>query len=554
MTPYSNNYAMLRGISAMVLAILLASCGSIRNIHSEIDRFEQEFDTIDVVISGKDRLSRSPHGNWQLQVTGHGYGLGYKKGLLTKDLFRYQEWALFQKVSQLVPRQKRQRFLLQVLKWYHRSILNDIPLNYRKELYGLSIHAGDQYENLGNKYERSLLLHGAHDIGHAMQDLMLVGCSSVALWGSQTPHGELLIGRNFDFYVNEEFAKNKVVEFIEPSEGYKYAAVSWAGMIGVVSGMNEKGLTITLNAGKSSTPLKGKTPISIVARDILQQAKNIEEAIAIAQTFEVFISESLLIGSAEDNRAITIEISPKKMDVFEVQGDQLLCTNHFQSPAFQNDRNNREHIATSHSQYRMEKLKESFSKNNTYGPMDIAKVLRDETGKNRADIGLGNEKALNQLLAHHAVIFSPSELIMWVANSPYQLGAFEAYDLHQVFNSEEPIQPIDSLELPPAPIIHSQTFKDYLSYKAYLPKIDRAIETANRLPEVELLRFEQANPNLWLTHKYLGDYFYAHQNWEKSIFYYELALSKEVSSEKASKQLEKRVHKLKRKYGANDRK
>src|SRR5690606_40391689 len=60
-----------------------------------------------------------------------------------------------------------------------------------------------------------------------MQDLMLVGCSSIALWDDFTEDGELLIGRNFDFYVNDAFAENKIVEFIQPKTGYNYASVTW---------------------------------------------------------------------------------------------------------------------------------------------------------------------------------------------------------------------------------------------------------------------------------------------------------------------------------------
>ena len=81
--------------------------------------------------------------------------------------------------------------------------------------------------------EGELNYDAAHDIGHAMQEYMLVGCSSFAVWNQESADSSLVVGRNFDFYVGESFAENKIVLFMNPENGYKYASITWPGMMGV---------------------------------------------------------------------------------------------------------------------------------------------------------------------------------------------------------------------------------------------------------------------------------------------------------------------------------
>ncbi|MBA5792090.1 acyl-CoA--6-aminopenicillanic acid acyl-transferase [Flavobacterium sp. xlx-214] len=530
----------------IIIVSFLVSCGGIHHLKSESKTYQTNLQDQTIALTKFDVLNKSENGNWQLRLQGNPYELGYKKGLLTKDLYQNQERVFFDKVAEIVPNPSKQKQMLKFLKWYNRTILDHTPISLKEELFALSSFATNEYDDLGTKFERNLLLHSSHDIGHAMQDLMLVGCSSIALWGQYTEDGNLLIGRNFDFYVNDAFAQNKIVEFISPDKGYKYASVTWPGMIGVVSGMNEKGLTVTLNAGKSSIPLKGKTPVSIVARYILQHTKNIEEAVKLAQTFEVFVSESILIGSAQDNKAVVIEISPKKFDVFEANNGKLMCTNHFQSAAYQSDKRNQDHIETSHSYYRLQKLEESLQQEKTYQVNDVLHILRDVSGLNEKNIGLGNEKSLNQLIAHHGIIFKPKEGMMWVSNNPYQLGAFDAYNLNDIFANKE-LKPIKKDELKADDFLLSDAYKKIQVFKNLEPLFFNAIKNKSVLPDDILTNFEQSNPEFWLTYKLLGDYYNAQKDYQKASKAYEQSLTKEISSENERNNVLKKYQKATKK-------
>ncbi|MEG0187146.1 MAG: C45 family peptidase, partial [Algoriella sp.] len=322
----------------ILLFILFTSCGVQKSLKDrpDLSTYHSQKYTRDKVNDSlfyiaDNFLKKNKTQNWELYVSGDPLEIGQKTGVLTKELYAFQEQSFMNLIDDYIPSKRRKKFLFKILKYYNRDLHQYITNEHKAEILGLSESATNRYDSLMDKYNRNLFLHGAHDIGHAMHDLMLVGCSSLAVWDEKSEDGGLLIGRNFDFYANDDFAKNKIISFVKPKVGYPYMSITWAGMIGVSSGMNLEGLTVTINAGKSSIPFKAKTPISLVALEILQHASTIEEAIAIAKTKKVFVSESIMVGSSKDHNVALIEISPKNFGVYQVKNQPyLVCTNHFQ--------------------------------------------------------------------------------------------------------------------------------------------------------------------------------------------------------------------------------
>lgn len=245
----------------LFLAIHLISCGVRKSTKHlpDIQQYSLEIPKVDRINDStfsfkQNYLTKNKQQLWELYIKGNPLQLGHNNGALTKDLMQAQEKIFFSKVEDIVPSKLKQSLLRGFLKWYNRKMHLNVREDFQAELYGLSQYSSDQYNFIAPKFQRTLYLHGAHDIGHAMQDLMMVGCSSLAAWNDNTEDGDLLIGRNFDFYAGDDFAKNKLIQFVEPENGIPYFSVSWSGMIGVVSGMNKEGITVTINAGKSKIP------------------------------------------------------------------------------------------------------------------------------------------------------------------------------------------------------------------------------------------------------------------------------------------------------------
>lgn len=556
-----NDRAVILFFLSLILIVNLSSCGVRKSIkHApDVSQYSLEVPKVNIINDStfsfnQNYLTKNKQQLWELYIKGNPLQLGYNNGALTQHLMQKQEEIFFSKVEGFVPSKFKQKLLRGFLKWYNRKMYLNVREDFQAELYGLSQYSSDKYDFIAPKFRRAMYLHGAHDIGHAMQDLMVVGCTSLAVWNENTEDGDLLIGRNFDFYVGDEFAKNKLVEFIEPENGIPYLSVSWPGMIGVVSGMNKEGITMTINAGKSKIPLTAKTPISFVTREILQYATTIDEAIAIAKKRKVFVSESILVGSANDKNAVIIEVSPDNFGVYRVENSsKVFCTNHFQSEAYKNDKRNQKHIVESDSEYRYEKLQELLQENKKLNPEKMASILRDKSGLKGENIGYGNEKAINQLLAHHAVIFSPQKKLVWVSSNPYQLGEFVCYDLNEIF-SDKRLKSGEfsksNLNIAKDPFVDSREFKNYEKFKFAHSEIQNAIDSDDMILTDDFIpHYQSLNPDFWLVYYQSGKYYFKQKEYSKAKTEFEKALTKEITTlpdkENVEKYLKKTLRKLK---------
>jgi predicted choloylglycine hydrolase len=493
---------------------------------------------------GANYLRKNQYGIWEMYIEGEPYERGLIYGELSKELIQYQEDVFVAQIDEFVPSDFWKQFLLHFIGFFNSDLTNYIPLENQQEIYGISKSFSDKYDHYATKYTRIINYHAAHDIGHALNDYSMVGCTSFSLNNSRTENGDLLIGRNFDFYVGDDFANEKLILFVNPSKGYSFTSYSWAGFTGIASGLNEKGLSVTINASKSDLPTASKMPISLLAREILQYASTIEEAIAIAKKRKTFVSETLMIGSAKDNKTILIEKSPTKMGVYDSKEDQVICANHYQSAAFKNDRNNTQNIQTSDSKYRYDRVTELLKQNNRYEPSTVLSVLRDQYAKNNDTLGMGNPRALNQLIAHHSVIIQPKQGVFYVTTHDYQLGPLLGYDLNKTFATKK-ISYSDSL--PASPFLKSAAYQQFKQFKktkqaisAYLLK-----NVPLSLSEKQIKAYIANNSESYLTYETLGKYFVKKGKQKKAIAYFELALTKNTASEGTRKELKQLIHQCK---------
>ncbi len=488
------------------------------------------------------RKSRS--GLFELYVEGQPFDRGVVNGKLTRELIQLQEDYFNDQINKMVPSNFYRHFLKYVVGWFNRDLDKHVTEEDKEEIYGISLSASGKYNYIGNNYQRILNYHAAHDIGHALQNLALVGCTSFGTWGSRSEDGNMIIGRNFDFYVGDHFSENKIVSFENPSDGFKFMYVTWGGFIGVVSGMNEKGMTVTINAAKSDVPTGSATPVSLVAREILQYARNISEALAIAKKRKMFVSESFLIGSVEDGKAVIIEKTPDSVGLYDPGKNEIICANHFQSKELVNLKSNRIQIKQSASDYRYRRLEELLNATPKNSVAKTVRILRDRSGMENSDIGQGNEKAVNQMIAHHSIIFEPQKQLVWVSTGPWQLGEFVCYDLNKVFSlagmkSNQEIAD-SALNLPADSFLLTNKYQLFLDFRRYKKEVSEGKDVN---PDSLIL----SNPNFYQSYQLAGNLMFRKKLYKTAEQYYRAALSKEIATKKEENDIRDMISKCEEK-------
>jgi hypothetical protein len=144
---------------------------------------------------------------------------------------------------------------------------------------------------------------------------------------------------------------------------------------------------------------------------------------------KLFVSESILVGSAKDGESAIIENHPIRRTSFLLNKPDCLRQS-FPGEAA-HDKINLENITGSDSKYRFNRVNELLQKDaeimkrcSLHCATDMARM----TGS-----GMGNPLAVNQLIAHHAVIFAgtASGLDFHFALTAWKV---RCHDLNKVFS------------------------------------------------------------------------------------------------------------------------
>ena len=153
-------------------------------------------------------------------------------------------------------------------------------------------------------------------------------CSTVTLPASAAPDHVARFGRNLEFVSLGVADKYSTVFVYHPEGRYAFASVGWPGLIGVLSGMNNRGLALA-NMEVTRTPrFPGAMPYTLLYRTVLERCKTVNEAIELVEHTPRQTANNLMLMDANGDRAV-LEITPAGVTVRRTKDTEpLVSTNH----------------------------------------------------------------------------------------------------------------------------------------------------------------------------------------------------------------------------------
>lgn len=142
----------------------------------------------------------------------------------------------------------------------------------------------------------------------------LFHCSGFSLYGKATKDGHMYHGRVLDYLRGVGLEQNAVVMVYQPDYGHAWVNLGYAGFVGSVTAMNEKGISIGEMGGAGYGDWDGK-PMAELVREVMEKADTLDDAIRIMRTGPRTCHYYYVISDGKSKRAVGIDATPTQFRV-----------------------------------------------------------------------------------------------------------------------------------------------------------------------------------------------------------------------------------------------
>jgi hypothetical protein len=363
--------------------------------------------------------------------------IGFYQGALVGDSIARIETEMMGVFVERVPSFWLRHLVLGFVNWNNRALDSYFRPEELTEIAAITEghrRYHDPFSAVSPSFTRGLQYHALHDISQYLIDNPLihppqVGCTAVATMGKRSQDGHVLVGRLFDFEGGSCFDRDKVVYTVRVDGGIPFVSVAWGGMAGAVTGLNDAGLWVSINAAATDGQAFVGRPIVMTVRRILERCHTIDEALAEVRDNPVFVSNGVLLASGPEKRVVVAEVGPRGFGVREMRDDALVLTNHFLSEVWAADRTNAKRIKTGTTTKRMLRAEALLARQDQHSPESLLELLRDRRGVDDADVGFGNRGTINGWIGAHLVVADVSRKVLWVGEPWHGLGRAIAFGI-----------------------------------------------------------------------------------------------------------------------------
>jgi len=291
--------------------------------------------------------------------------------------------------------------------WGHLSA--NVPADLQEEIAGVAEGAGIDVKVLQH-------MCAAVEAGEIMRT-----CSSFCAWGKATAGGKMYQIRNLDYSTDIGLQDNCILLVAKPQGKFKFVAPSYAGFVGCVSGINEKGIALgEIGAGASEAERNfGGMPMPIMLRQILETCDNAQRAADIVKSASRTAGFNYIFGDPDHQTVRACETSSKYFAVYTDNDPAEKAAEG--NMAMENAVMRADGVAD--AKRIAEAKHQNLAQDDRYQKM--GQMIKAAYGKINADEAIKISQAVAMTGNLHCVVYNNSDREIWVANA---IGAKRAAD------------------------------------------------------------------------------------------------------------------------------
>ena len=235
-------------------------------------------------------------------VRGGAYEMGRSIGrLMAEDIAQLVGGTL-----QSVKQDESGRYSQENLDNAWKAVSPHLSKQWTDQLKGLAVGSGLSHQDI-------IRVHMIPVLGD-------YSCSGAVLWGQATKDNKMYVFRNLDYSLNMRMQDFPMVVVYLPDDGLPHVNPTFAGFIGVQTGINASGLALTEMGDSSGRDypfdLNG-IPFFALFSDLLYHSNNMDMALKVIEQSKRIKKYHYVIGSAGDNRGVKIKAHAPNLEIWQ---------------------------------------------------------------------------------------------------------------------------------------------------------------------------------------------------------------------------------------------